>query len=730
MAGQELSSYFQINTICSQSTLLLSTSSLQFNDVFVDQKRTLPLTITNTSYLPQKISFVKLKKEIDVQPNDGFTILLPNENFTFFVNFTPSSPINYSFDLILLTNINDKITIKITANGIICPLLFNYSNLFLRTACPGESVIENIMVQNITDRKICFEFIIPDFRYSWLKISPTIIELNPSKSCRVEIEFIPPSNLINENPKEWFSQLKNILSDEKKINDKIKNKAENENEKSKLNNDENKIMNIENKSNGADFRKNDDLNTTFDGFSDFEDFDGFISVKNSFGEIQWARSTEFKLEDINEKENKNENENDRGMNDKEITISPQTNGNNSRNNYDNAEMNKNENDAENVNSQNQFLLSSIMERSDLLSENNSRADFEVSPNAINNNESYESKKLKKEQNIKRKKEIELEKIMISEKEIEEERRIERENEIIELKSDLSQSEWGVSGTWSIPIYIRTKNNKNNHTNKNENNENIIDNEKNNSINNSKVINNRTITTKKEKDSTRNEVWNLSSSSDQLPPLFFGIQTVTTLPQIESDIKIIDFGNMALGSRIIKTIIISNLHYNSVQLITDNTNAVGPFAIINPLKTIDTQEFKKISIECIPTSSGLFTEKLEFRTLTEVGGHRIQIFLRAQGVTPSISLEGLLPPPKPWGIKSGSGILDFGNILIGDVAINNFTVFNHSSFPITVLLTRAVTVNLSPYNALNEITNRTINGIPIFNFRPEEMKLQPGEISLF
>ena len=719
MAGQELPIFFQINTICSQSTLQLSSSSLHFKGVFVDQKRTLPITITNTSYLPQKISFVKLKKEIDVQPNDGFSILLPNENFTFFVSFSPSSAVIYSFDLMLLTNMNDKIIIKITATGIECPLLFDYSNLFLRSTSPGEKVTENIIVRNVTDKKICFEFIVPDFRYSWLKISPTIIELNPSKSCRIEIEFIPPPNLINENPIEWFSQLKNVLSQEKKISDK--NNTENENEKPIMTVTDNKIIEVKNNGNGADFRKKNDCNTTFDGFSDFENNDGFITVKNSFGEIQWARSTEFKLENIDRKENEVEDE----MKNVENRTSSQIIGNRTENNYGITEVskheneNKNENENKDENDRNQFLLSSIMERSHILSDNNSQAEFELLPNTMNNNESFESKKLKKEQNLKRKKEIELEKKVRREKEMEEERIVEKENEIIELKSDLSHSEWGVTGTWSIPIFIRAKNTNNSYTNKNDS---KTDNEKTN-------LTDKT-TTKKEKISSVNEIWNLGPSSDRFPPLFFGIQTVTILPQIEIDIKILDFGNMAIGSRIIKTVIISNLHYSSVQLITDNTNAVGPFTIINPLKTINTQEFKKIMIECIPTSSGLFTEKLEFRSSDEIGGHRIQIFLRAQGVTPSISLEGLLPPPKPWGIKSGSGILDFGNVLIGDIAISNFTVFNHSSFPITVLLTRAVAAKLSPYDSLNEITNRTISGIPIFNFRPEEMKLQPGTLSSY
>ena len=142
MANQELSEYFLINTVVTQSTVLCSNYYLNYNQVYINQNISLPLTITNSSFLPQKVSFVKLKKEISVSPNDGFTILLPNENFTFFVNFCPSSMINYNFDLILLTNLNDQINIKINGTGIEMPLLLDKFVFLFRTTSPG---IRNIL---------------------------------------------------------------------------------------------------------------------------------------------------------------------------------------------------------------------------------------------------------------------------------------------------------------------------------------------------------------------------------------------------------------------------------------------------------------------------------------------------------------------------------------------------------------------------------------------------------
>jgi hypothetical protein len=45
---------------------------LDFGTVYVNQVSTTTLTLKNTSLLPQKIAFVRLRKEIAVSPNDGF----------------------------------------------------------------------------------------------------------------------------------------------------------------------------------------------------------------------------------------------------------------------------------------------------------------------------------------------------------------------------------------------------------------------------------------------------------------------------------------------------------------------------------------------------------------------------------------------------------------------------------------------------------------------------------
>ena len=42
------------------------------------------------------------------------------------------------------------------------------------------------------------------------------------------------------------------------------------------------------------------------------------------------------------------------------------------------------------------------------------------------------------------------------------------------------------------------------------------------------------------------------------------------------------------------------------------------------------------------------------------------------------------------------------------------------------MSRAVGVGLNPYEQINEITDRVCSGLPIFTYRPEKVRLQPGD----
>ena len=792
MANQDLSEFFLLNTTVTQSTILCSNCILNYNKVYINQKISLPLIVTNTSLLPQKISFIKLRKEISIQPNDGFLILLPNEKHEFMISFCPSSATNYNFDLSLLTNFNDQINIKINAIGIECPLLLNKSIINFRTTCPGERIIENIIVQNKSiDHQLLCEIFIPDSRLSYLKVSPSIIDLLPLQKCRIEIEFFPPTDLFELNPKIWLSKLKEIMLSKDNIDEKndidnnngnnnnnsnnsnngknssSKNSTSNSNSNSN-NNSSNSINDSNSKNNKNDKNNNDNINndndnidkiaigkgmkaalflgsdielnriennenhTTFGVFTDLEEDSGFITVKNSFGEVQWVRSQESVL----------------------------------KSDYDEFDKKMENND---------------------ISMNNLK--FENSNNNNTENDRIENKSLRDEKITEKTKEVN--KI--------------KENEINELESDLAYDQWGVRGMWTLPIFIKTKNVKRMKNKNNDNNENNAKKKMNERENNREMVNNKNESNncnesieniqKKENMNNNNDDYNNNNNDDNndinyndlnnndnddndiLLPLFINMETMVTLPQIDCNVKIINFGQIAIGQRILKTILISNLSDNSINLSSNGLNSCGPFSILNPVKILNNNEYKKIVIECFPLYSGLYNEIIEFYNSNNLGGHRLRINLSVEGVLPCVTLLGLLSPSVHlWG-KSNSndnnnsddnnnnnhnhnhnynnsnnnnksdnnanysssnnsnghnnnnenGYLDFGNVLVDDVSIQYFTVLNNSTFPINVNIIRTVCAGLSPYEQLNEVTDRTISGLPLFSYRPESMRLKPGKL---
>lgn len=162
----------------------------------------------NLSLLPQKLAFTNLKKEIQIQPNDGFAVLLPNEEIDFNISFLPYSAIQYNLPITLSTSFNDQYPIKILGNGIESIFTFHTPVIHFRPTIPGERVIESTIIQNNTKSKQTIEIIPPNIHLSWLKISPTVINLLPHGSARIEIEFLPPVEVLNEeDPMVWHQRI-------------------------------------------------------------------------------------------------------------------------------------------------------------------------------------------------------------------------------------------------------------------------------------------------------------------------------------------------------------------------------------------------------------------------------------------------------------------------------------------------------------------------------------------
>jgi hypothetical protein len=567
VTNQDMPVFFNIRSHVTSSTVALSSNRMEFGTVYVNQFSTNKLTLTNTSLLPQKIAFVRLKKEITVQPNDGFAVLLPGETLDFQVSFCPSLPIPYNFDVTIITSNNDTYNIKIVGNGVESPIDMSNSVITMRTTGPGERVVESCTFTNTTSEQQIMEITAPDARFTWLKISPTILDLAPGASQRVECEYCPPRDTPTLDPEEWHNSLKAELAA----------KAED--------------------ASATDAAMPGDESTPVyvSPFDTVTEESGWVWLRGMYGEMQWTKAGAGTKSGIKPAE-----ETEAG------DATAPTEGS------------------------------------------------EAAPEEKGEVEGNEQPETDAENKEEEKKPDELEKF---------------------VPDDLPANEWGVGARWSIPICILDKSKKS------------------------------------------------QSGSNSLSPMFISVNTMVTLPQIVADVTGLDFGQLSLGTRVLKSFKIINKGHNSVSLDCNGINAVGCFTIIRPPKTIAPGEVRQVMIECLLSRPGMNVDMLEITNDKEAGGHALRLELRAHGLKPLISLDGVLPPPSNW--NSRCGILDFADVVANDRVVKKFNVLNSSSFAVDVSVLRTSGKGLSPANQA-QLIERTTCGLPVISFRPEQFKVGPGE----
>lgn len=207
-----------IKAYISQSRLKLSSNTLDFGEIsatsfsssHASHSITLPLTVTNNSMLAQKVMFRKIKKCLEISPHNGFAVLLPNETKVFDIGIIlfPKER-NYDFEIELVSSANEKYPIRILANVKLSPIILS-SNCCSLDAYLQEGVkTDSFYIQNISNLAQEVEIVVPDARFSWLKVSPTVLHLQPGEARRLEVEFQPPMSGITRDldPIEWYKEL-------------------------------------------------------------------------------------------------------------------------------------------------------------------------------------------------------------------------------------------------------------------------------------------------------------------------------------------------------------------------------------------------------------------------------------------------------------------------------------------------------------------------------------------
>lgn len=711
---QDLPLYFVLTGDVCQSTIDMSSHSLDYGKCYISQRTTMPLTIENTSMLAQKVGFVKVPKEISVEPNDGFATLLPKEKITFLIGFSPKTIVDYDFPLTMVTSSNDTYTVQIKGKGVELPLSFSVPVVKMRTTCPGERVLESCLIVNKTNTQQCCEVMQPDMRFSWLRISPLVVDLAPGASCRIDLEYSPPAGLITVHPEEWYDdvleQVAASLSANGLVRTDVKAKALTEAGEGE---DQEGAEGTEKIDNTAAAAITDVADAAVSAamacspFSEWEDDSGWRVGTGLYGKIQWSvpptaaemeaqreqlqrdlvRSASAKSEIETGGDNGEGDSDDEGKNDKEGGELLDAEG--GEQGVDNSELEEGD-EREGERREPADRSEPVLDEAgggaevdaDALAQQAAAAalvldDAEAALLGVTDEDNAEAAAARR---------------AIS---FDYSNRPKNGPKVV-----VPAAEWGIISNWRIPVLFRPKQKaKGGHH----------------------LALSGTATSTSAASAT-NGSNNSNSNAHMAAPMFLCIQTAVMRPQIDCDVKFIDFGQMAIGKRTMRRIMIRNYTDHFVPLQSNPVNAVGPFFVMNAIRGIPAGEFRTLTIECWPKRPGLTVEILEL--FSPLGGHQVRVTLKTQGVEPVVELSGLTPPLDPTWSPLG-GIMDFANVLAGDVVSSKFSIRNKSAFPIDAVITRTACDGLAPLKQIS-FTEKGTDGMPLFVIKPERVRIEPND----
>ena len=90
--------------------------------------------------------------------------------------------------------------------GIEPPVELSSAVIRMRSTFSGERVLDDVFIKNITDEEQILELLPPSSLFSWLKISPTVLRLEPGQAQRVEVDFNPPPSLAKFSAESWYKE--------------------------------------------------------------------------------------------------------------------------------------------------------------------------------------------------------------------------------------------------------------------------------------------------------------------------------------------------------------------------------------------------------------------------------------------------------------------------------------------------------------------------------------------
>ncbi|KAG7519814.1 hypothetical protein JOB18_016556 [Solea senegalensis] len=210
VAGQVQPVHLTVHAVVTSSDLQFESTEVDFGYCSIFQSVKSSVRLTNMSLLPQDFGFLDAPEFIEVQPNDGFGTLLPQETLQIDLIFSPSKVKDYNFQLHCKSGINRDFLLSCRAVGVRPPLELSHSLVkFGATALGDHSTAVLYLINPQTSRNQSkppvtaaakdaltpvaprlFSFVLPK-KCSHVSIAPSTGRLLPGEKCLVQVTFRP-----------------------------------------------------------------------------------------------------------------------------------------------------------------------------------------------------------------------------------------------------------------------------------------------------------------------------------------------------------------------------------------------------------------------------------------------------------------------------------------------------------------------------------------------------------
>ncbi|XP_034393240.1 cilia- and flagella-associated protein 74 [Cyclopterus lumpus] len=127
VAGQVKPVHFTVQAVVTSSDLQFDRAEVDFGFCSVYQSVKSSVRLTNLSLLPQDFGFPGVPEFIEVQPNDGFGTLLPQETLEIDLIFRANKAKEYSFQISCKSGIDRDFPLSCRAAGVRPPLQLSHS---------------------------------------------------------------------------------------------------------------------------------------------------------------------------------------------------------------------------------------------------------------------------------------------------------------------------------------------------------------------------------------------------------------------------------------------------------------------------------------------------------------------------------------------------------------------------------------------------------------------------